>query len=112
MYSAYAPLLKSKSSQRLLRSLRQKKQTPQDAEFAGITREPTSRVSGTSEPTCSTPPASPCPKTAGGAIIPPRYPRFQTCRSVPQATGTLTRTYASPEASGGISIFQHLCPQL
>src|ERR1035441_9653086 len=95
MYSAYAPLLNSRSSHKFCAPRRQKKHFSQGAELADTTRCPTENRD-TPSPTATTSPANSCPNTAGGTIIRAWYPRWNTLTSVPQVNATLTRTRRSP----------------
>ncbi len=91
-YSAYAPLLNSRSSQRFCCPCPQKKHASQGAEFSGTTRSPTAN-SVTPVAHLRHHPRQLMPKQDRRLQHRAWYPRRYTFRSVPQVSAAPTRTH-------------------
>src|SRR5262245_32466544 len=103
MYSPYAPLTKSRSSQRLGRPRVHEGQRPHGAELAATTRSP-SRNRVRPAPTALTVPANSWPNTVGTRGIITGWPRRSVLTSVPQVRAASTRMTSPPGSGDGIGI--------
>ncbi len=97
IYCAYAPFKRYKFSHKFSSPRRQKKHSPQGAEFAATTRSPTLKFS-TPSPILKTVPENSCPKPDGTSLIKSGCPRRKVFTSVPQVKAASTLTTTSPSA--------------
>src|SRR4030095_12266871 len=103
MCSPYAPLTKSRSSQRLGRTPRSKRMSRVVPGLAAMIRSP-SFTPRTSRPTAVTTPANSWPKTVGTCGIITGWPRPKVWTSGPQVSAASTRATSPPGSGSGTGI--------